>query len=289
MLSSTLYTKYPTVFYDNNIITDITVRLKFKDVVKNTLAVYYPYTIKEGERPDTLAYKYYDDPSYSWLIFLANDIYDPVYDWPLSNDMFNEMIKDKYGSIENAQEEIVFYRVDWTSDDSMITTAAYESLPAKNKKYWAPVIGTNNKVTSYERAVVDWALETNKIVQLSITQTNNAASIAVGDKLYQLTSGSRTAEAVVEAINAAGIISVKHVTGEFAAGAKTTYVNNVVYGNCTSATVVSTNLDPVEENYWVAVNAYDYETELNESKKHIQLIDKIYIDAIERDIRNLLA
>lgn len=292
MLSSALYAKYPTVYYNDQLATNITVRLKFKDIAEKNMAVFYPYTIVEGERPDTLAYKYYDDPTYAWLIFLANDMYDPTFDWPLTNEQLNRKIIDTYGSIAEAQETTLFYRVEWSSDDSLISQAAYNALPARNKKYWSPVLGTNNKITGFQRARVDWAIDTNKIVELQLLQSNADVTLEAGMRLYQITSGVVSAKGTISGFTASGHPMVNRVEGTFETS-KDVYVKNSStdskFGTCTSATVTANNLDPTEENYWAPVSAYDTELELNESKKYIYLIDKVYLDAIEKDIRNLLA
>lgn len=290
MLSSTLYTKFPSVYYNDELATNITARVKFKDVVKKNMAVYYPYTIIEGERPDTLAFKYYDDATYSWLIFLANDITDPMFDWPLTNDLFNKMLVTKYGSVAEAQERTLFYRVEWASDDSSISQSTFDALPAGNKKYWTPVLGTNNKISSYQRAQVDWAIETNKLIKIAVTQTSDV-DLNSDNIVYQLTSGETSAKGVVDGFDAAGLPILKHIEGVFVAN-KSLYIkqttSDVVYGTIDAVTSLASNLTPIEENYWVPVSAYDYELEINESKKHIVLIDKIYLDVIEKDLRNLM-
>src|SRR5690606_25669681 len=58
---------------------------------------------------DTIAYKYYNDVTLDWVIFLINQIFDPFFQWPLSYQEFNEFIVKKYGSIENAMNTTFKY------------------------------------------------------------------------------------------------------------------------------------------------------------------------------------
>ena len=44
-----------------------------------------------------------------WLIFYANDIFDPYYDWPFFGSQFQEFVKNKYGSILSAQNTVHHY------------------------------------------------------------------------------------------------------------------------------------------------------------------------------------
>lgn len=106
---------FPTVNYDlkkNNkpaVLTNVTLRFKIQEILRNRSAVYYNYNVKDGDRPDILAYKYYGDASLDWIILLTNNIIDPLYDWPLASLPFEKYIKSKYGSIANAQARVHHY------------------------------------------------------------------------------------------------------------------------------------------------------------------------------------
>ena len=94
-----LFTKFPVIYYNDNPIVNILAKVKFNELAKKTKAIYYPYTIAEGERPDVIAANYYDDPRYSWLIYMANDIVDPLYDWPMTSEELDRFINKKYKSL----------------------------------------------------------------------------------------------------------------------------------------------------------------------------------------------
>lgn len=106
---------FPTVAYDIKkneklaILTNVTLRFKIQEILRNRSAVYYTYNVKDGERPDIIAYKYYGDPSLDWIILLINNIIDPFYDWPLDSLSFDRYIKAKYGSASVAQSRIHHY------------------------------------------------------------------------------------------------------------------------------------------------------------------------------------
>ena len=56
------------------------------------------------------ASKYYDDPTLDWIIFLVNDIVDPYYDWPLSDESFDSYMRTLYGSTAEAKSTVFEYR-----------------------------------------------------------------------------------------------------------------------------------------------------------------------------------
>ena len=97
----------PRVGYDINgtgkdsflSVTNIMKRVKFKPSVLDDISNYYPYFVKEGERPDIISHAQYGTIGYAYLIMLINDIQDPNFDWPLSSQIFEKFIINKYGSV----------------------------------------------------------------------------------------------------------------------------------------------------------------------------------------------
>lgn len=118
-------------------------------VVKQHLdkfTVYYPYSVKEGERPDTIAYDYYGNSEYAWLILLVNGIVDPYLQWPLDTNTFHEHLRVKYGILWETKNMIHHYHYTGTNDDSMVgyidypmTVQTYNSTPIDQRIGWTPV------------------------------------------------------------------------------------------------------------------------------------------------------
>lgn len=282
------FTKLGTVSYNDNIVNNIITSIRFKELVEDRETVFYPYVVEEGERPDQIAAHYYDDERYAWLVYLCNQIIDPYFQWHLTYDQFRDFILKKYGSIENAQTQTAFYRNNWYNDDSIITPGTYEALPSVLKKYWNPMTSYSGSIVSYDRKKIDFILETNKIIEITL---NNVTDIAIGDKVIQKTSGSTTGSGFVRAVKTSSIV-VNHITGAFAntAGAvgsltdtATTYSKTV-----SGVVVVNTPISATEAAYWEAVDSYTYENELNESRKTIRLIDKQYLTVVEDQMIELL-
>ena len=73
-------------------------RVKLRTDIDKAITAYDFRVIKEGERPDIIANKVYDDPELDWVILVTNNITNIRDQWPLSNnDLHNYMI-EKYGS-----------------------------------------------------------------------------------------------------------------------------------------------------------------------------------------------
>ena len=107
---------FPKINYDvkkNNsplLLTDITKRYKIRDILQQKAAIYYNYTVRDGDRPDLIAFKYYGDETLDWLIFLCNNMMDPYYDWPLDYRKFTAYMKSLYGSVDVAKSTVFEYR-----------------------------------------------------------------------------------------------------------------------------------------------------------------------------------
>jgi len=116
---SEFFSNYPRIAYDisgtnstvpdYNVAVNLLIRNKLKTAVEDDVAIYYPYIVPEGMRPDVLSFQYYGDTIYTWAIYLMNNIIDPYWEWPLSYKDLREYLIDKYGSIETAKSQIHHY------------------------------------------------------------------------------------------------------------------------------------------------------------------------------------
>ena len=155
---SEFFQHYPQISYDISgtkpirlkTVINLMEKAKLKGHVKDDIVAYFPYSIMEGERPDHVSKKTYGNVKYTWLIFLINDITDPIYDWPLGTREFGAYVKNKYGSLAIAKnsihqyEKILRTRVEATGTTDPIPEAriiidetTYDTLAvgARNIKY----------------------------------------------------------------------------------------------------------------------------------------------------------
>ena len=137
---SEFFQHYPQISYDISgtkpvkvkTVINLMKKAKLKGLVVDDIVSYYPYSIMEGERPDHVSEKIYGNVKYTWLIFLINNITDPIYDWPLATREFGAYIKNKYGSLVTAKstihhyEQILRTRVEATGTTEAIPEARIE-------------------------------------------------------------------------------------------------------------------------------------------------------------------
>lgn len=111
---STFFKDYPKVDYTlggkTKSATNITARFKVIDSVLQNLKIFYDYTVKDGESPEIVAYKFYGSMEHHWIVMMFNLYLDPYFDWHMDDDIFNKYIDSKYGSEAAAKQQIHEYR-----------------------------------------------------------------------------------------------------------------------------------------------------------------------------------
>ena len=142
------------------LVTDISLRHRLKSTIKSATYTKYNYTIPDGERPDTLSYRYYGGFEYIWLIFLANNIFDPIFDWPLSQDELRKHIICKYGSLDAANsgvhhyEEVIQKLVPASKGQDRIEERFYEVDETRYQIVAAEGFGMERTVSNYDYEVL---------------------------------------------------------------------------------------------------------------------------------------
>jgi len=97
------FSQFPKLAYDmkgNNVrklLPDILRRVKLRAKIKSGGMLFDRYDVKEGEKPEDIAFKWFGDASLHWVILMTNDVTDRYYDWPMNHAQFAEFLTDKYG------------------------------------------------------------------------------------------------------------------------------------------------------------------------------------------------
>ena len=97
------FSNFPLMAYDIKgdktfkLVPDILRRVKLRANIKNGMFMFDNYDVKEGETPETVAFKWFGDAEYHWVILMTNNITDRYYEWPLTQPQFQLHLEDKYG------------------------------------------------------------------------------------------------------------------------------------------------------------------------------------------------
>ena len=134
------FSNFPLYQYDiedtqnRTLITDILRRVNLKANVRANTLVFDSYDVKDGETPDILASKYYNDPGLHWIIITVNNI-TSRHDWPLNQASLTDFVNDKYGTASAVHH----YEVAQTSGDTTelltVSSDTAGALPVTNYEY----------------------------------------------------------------------------------------------------------------------------------------------------------
>jgi len=72
-------------------------RVKLRSGIRSGMFLFDNYDVKDGEKPEDVAFKWFGNAQYHWVILMTNNITDRYYEWPLTQPQFQEFIEDKYG------------------------------------------------------------------------------------------------------------------------------------------------------------------------------------------------
>jgi len=183
--------------------TNLLARVSFIPEMLSNGLNFYLYDVQDGDTPEIVAHKYYNDVSRFWIVLYCNEMMDPQWDWPLSYAQFNNYVEDKYGNNLNGVHH-------------------YEKVITKTSRQ------TVNDQTVVEKHVIS------------------------GEEFLSLLYG-----------NPYGIGPLK--TFELPTG------------------FVDVSIQPA------SITNYEYELELNENKRTIKLLNKLYADQLESEFTKLMS
>lgn len=82
--------------------TDITRRFRLLPSILSRAVLFYTYWVRDDERPDIVAEKFYHNSKLDWLVLMTNQVADPLWKWPLGYNHLMSYIQTKYGSADAA-------------------------------------------------------------------------------------------------------------------------------------------------------------------------------------------
>ena len=100
------FDNFPTIPYDSELkgqfkdVKNLLRRVGVRAKVKSNTSLFDTYDVKNGETPETIAFKMYGDANLHWVVMLLNDITDRYHDWPMSEAQFLQFINEKYSNVD---------------------------------------------------------------------------------------------------------------------------------------------------------------------------------------------
>ena len=117
------------------ILTNLMARASVISGLLNNPVLFYTYDIQEGDTPEIIAHKYYDDMYRYWIILISNQIMDPQWNWPLSGEILENYITNKYGM---AVGDLHHYEKIITQYEHSSQTTTVNTIIISEEEYNAP-------------------------------------------------------------------------------------------------------------------------------------------------------
>lgn len=164
--------------------------------LQDDVTVFYDYTVKDGETPEDIAYKYYGDPGLHWLVILANQIQDPQFDWPLSYDSFVSYMNTKYAYLNTtgsniagvnlAMENTQSYQLIVSSTDSITGDTTVNTYVIDENTYNITPAETFQEVNLPDGSLCTLITTTNELsfYDYEVALNDAKANIRLIDKTY---------------------------------------------------------------------------------------------------------
>ena len=157
---------------NSKVMTNIMARASIIPQILNNPAIYYEYDIQEGDTPEIIAHKYYGDSYRYWLVMFANQLMDPQWDWPLSQNELSAYLVKKYGENYNTYLEIHHYEKILTQFDYGTNTTTtnkvivdediYNSIVEQTNVFSLPTGDVSITVNKFAVSVYDYELDLNE-------------------------------------------------------------------------------------------------------------------------------
>ena len=107
---------FPVILYDSKEVTNLLRRVAIRSKVKTNVMFFDTYDVKEGETPEMIADKLYDDPQLHWVVMIVNNITDRYHEWPMSGNQFLDYVNEKYSNPEGTHH----YEIEQSSGDTTV-------------------------------------------------------------------------------------------------------------------------------------------------------------------------
>ena len=141
------FSRFPMMTYDvagdknYKLLPDILRRVKLRSGLRSSSFMFDKYDVKDGERPEDVAFKWFGDAEYHWVILMTNNVTDRYYQWPLTQPQFAEHLTDKYG----AGSEDAVHHYEKTQDSGPTSSSDSSHLVECNSDDGDPVIISNRQ------------------------------------------------------------------------------------------------------------------------------------------------
>lgn len=278
-------------------------RGKLRPDIFGNLNFFTKYKIIGDERPDNVAYKLYNDSTLDWVILLSNNILNIQTEWPLSQQVFDKVMLEKYGSYESLYSNIHHYETVEVKNSRDITV-----LPAglQTPNTWR----TNGNFIQVTKTSISQIFAGSAGVPsttVTVTMNNGIQGLRVGDQVsinnvsLPVYNGKFAVTSILASINDIAIVftyelpevpSVANPTINETEEVLFTVEGDIGVGNAYYYEYYDDGL-----GYYITIPAaniitpitnYQYESEIEDNKRNIFVLKPQYLNVVFNDLDDIM-
>tara|TARA_R110002020_G_scaffold352385_1_gene565488 strand:+ start:1 stop:912 length:912 start_codon:yes stop_codon:yes gene_type:complete len=302
MARQSYFQMFPTIDYDQDglgdskVVVDVMKRVR---VVANQLSdktLFHGYNMKDSERIEDISNKFYGSPKFHWVLLLINSVQDPVYQTALTSEQFLSYLESKYGKGEKKVQVTSIKIYDGNADmrgnviskfDGTTYTTKFTSIESISNKvfvgdtlslsipysWYTDVTGNNDPKFVPGVQKVPYGASQTVVSVDSDTEFETDLNSSTFN-----TFNANTDPSVGESVTALFNVYQFERDRKGPAG-------DVIYTK--SITDIRDYDNPAISV--TAVNRYDYENELNDSRRAILVLRPELLDSFVEEFKGLMA
>lgn len=280
-------------------------RGKLREDIFGNLSFFTKYKVIGDERPDNVAYKFYNDETLDWVILLSNNILNVQDEWPLSNSSIDKILLEKYGTYDNLYSGVHHYETVEIRDSS-------EFIVLKGGLTTPNTWRTNGNFIQVTKTNINQIFAGSAGIPsktVTVTMNNGIQDLDIGSQVLinnvseNIFNGKFTVTSVFAPFNNIAISftyelpSVPSIANPTLSSSGIEEViftidDNIGVGNAYYYEYYDENL-----GYYVSlpssqilreVTNYEYEKNIDEDKRNIFILKPEYLNVVFNDLENIM-
>ena len=154
------FNAFPLVRYNGSLQVNLTRRAGVTAAMKVDPAYYYEHNVGDGDTPENLADRFYDDVGLAWVILQFNDIVNIFEEWPKPQWEFDAYVNAKYDD-----PYAIHHYADYDGQEIDFSSAKpWERIPVTNYEYETELNDAKRKIKLVLPELVNTIVNRHKVL-----------------------------------------------------------------------------------------------------------------------------
>jgi len=280
---------------------------KLREDLLQNLNYFTKYNIIGDERPDNVAHKVYKDSTLDWVVLLSNNIINIQDEWPMTQNTFDTVMLDKYGSYDDLYSGIHHYETTEVRDSRgrIVIRGGLRISPTwKTNGNFVEIFNSQIAVISSGDSVIPSSTVTVYMVN-SIPGLEVGSQVTIANVVENEYNGSQIVTEILSTdvsgnpnafryelpstpnIASPDLSSVRNEAVLFYISENSTLTANSYYYEYWDEGLGYSVYVP-SNSFIKAITNYEYEMQLEDQKRHIFVLKPSYLNVVFNDMDEIM-